>query len=660
MRSLVLPMTFCCFHCACAEDPPLDALLGLSLKELANLEVVSPLKGPASLKQVPASMRVIRAEDIRENGYTTLEDALADLPGFQFRNIQGFNSYVFMRGIPQQNNKILLLVDGVQINELNSGGFYGGGQFNLTNVERIEVVYGPASALYGTNAISGIIHIITRDPKGGGGGQARISGGSFSTFQGDARYAAYNPDTTLGYSLSVMGNQTHKGDLRLSKGDDNWSGEMENFERNRALDGRIRYKGVQAGLLVQDKNASRSTTQIWNPNASSINYLDHGTNWHIRFANAWLNYTYDRKKNWTFKTTLYTRQATLLDDSTPLIEAPSGLSNGAQYRYSRPGSMWGSENQIQWSPKAGWRLTAGLVFEQEQLAKSFSISQSASAFEAAPAPPKLPTQSSHTTSTYLQGQIPLLDKTELFIGLRHDDSSIYGSVSTPRFGVVHNQGKLTAKLLYGKAFRAPKPWDYTDGIGNADLQPEKSHNLEWANAWAFSDFLSLEANVYRNHLENVLTLVGTGNQRQWINRGDIRISGMETSLCYRKAALKAYLNHTYTDALENGQIKVPEISRHTLNFGFQTVLKDASRMGFRCQYVGARENPKIIPNTGNFEIKAAWVFYAHFAHRINEVFDFQLFLNNLNNARYFHPSNLPASRFRQAERSFRIQLSYVF
>jgi len=62
-----------------------------------------------------------------------------------------------MRGAPSQNNLILLLVDGVQINELNSGGFYSGGQFNLSDIERIEVVYGPASALYGTNAISGVM-----------------------------------------------------------------------------------------------------------------------------------------------------------------------------------------------------------------------------------------------------------------------------------------------------------------------------------------------------------------------------------------------------------------------------------------------------------------------------------------------------------------------
>ena len=88
------------------------------------------MKG-AKISEVADNVIVISQEQIRNRGYFTLEDALADLPGFQFRNIQGFNSYIFQRGVTNQNNYILLLVDDIQINELNSGGFYTGGQFNL-------------------------------------------------------------------------------------------------------------------------------------------------------------------------------------------------------------------------------------------------------------------------------------------------------------------------------------------------------------------------------------------------------------------------------------------------------------------------------------------------------------------------------------------------
>ena len=142
-----------------------EKLLELSLEELMNIEVVTASKKPQRLSEAPATVRVITAEQIKERGYFTLEEALSDLPGIQFRDIIGFNSYVFMRGVPSQNNLIVMMVDGIQINELNSGGFYGGGQFNLSNVKRIEVVYGPASALYGTNAASGIINIITNNPR---------------------------------------------------------------------------------------------------------------------------------------------------------------------------------------------------------------------------------------------------------------------------------------------------------------------------------------------------------------------------------------------------------------------------------------------------------------------------------------------------------------
>ena len=148
-----------------STDRELEALLDMGLDELAQVEVTTASKRPESLALAPATVRVITEEQIRERGYLTLEQALADLPGMQLRDTIGLNSYVFVRGVPNQNNLALVLIDGIQINELNSGGFYGGGQYNLSNVKRIEVVYGPTSALYGANAVSGVINVITKDPR---------------------------------------------------------------------------------------------------------------------------------------------------------------------------------------------------------------------------------------------------------------------------------------------------------------------------------------------------------------------------------------------------------------------------------------------------------------------------------------------------------------
>ena len=156
-------------------------ILEMTLEELMEMDISSASKVKQKIREAPATVRVITADQILTRGYTTLEHALADLPGFQFRNINGFNTYSFLRGLPSQNNLILLLVDGIQVNELNSGGFYGGSQYNLANVERIEVVYGPSSALYGTNAVSGIINIITRKPEKPNSGHIGAALGNFST-----------------------------------------------------------------------------------------------------------------------------------------------------------------------------------------------------------------------------------------------------------------------------------------------------------------------------------------------------------------------------------------------------------------------------------------------------------------------------------------------
>lgn len=101
-----------------AQETVLDEWLDLDLNQLMAIRVTTATKSDRSLNDVPATVRIISADQIRERGYNSLEDVLQDLPGFQFRNIQGFNAYTFMRGAPSQNNLVLVLIDGIQINEL--------------------------------------------------------------------------------------------------------------------------------------------------------------------------------------------------------------------------------------------------------------------------------------------------------------------------------------------------------------------------------------------------------------------------------------------------------------------------------------------------------------------------------------------------------------
>jgi outer membrane receptor for ferrienterochelin and colicins len=657
---LLISLVLCTGGYLPAQEKSLDELLDLQMADLLKLQVVSALKAPESINKVPATVRVITADEIRDNGYFTLEDALADLPGFQFRNIQGFNSYAFIRGVPSQNNKILVLVDGIQINELNSGGFYGGGQYNLTNVDRIEVVYGPASALYGTNAVSGIISIFTRDPKDAQGGRASVLAGNFRTRLADFRYASYDKKADFGFSVSAMVKQSDKADLRGKAGDSNWTEKMENFENDAAVDARVRFKDFSAGFLLQDKDASYATAQVGIAGNDQTPVGDHGVNWHIRFLNTWAAYSYDRKKTWSFRSTVYYRNTTVPDDTIPIIELPTADSPGREFRYYRPNHLFGNETQFRWTPGARWRFSFGLVLEQEHLAETISITESGAADARPPAPARPGMLTNRLISAYAQSQTSLSESMDLFLGLRHDDSSYYGAVTTPRLGFVFNRGKLTTKILYMQAFRAPKPWDYTNGLGNPDLKPEKIYSFEVDGGWAFSPNLRFDLSAYHNRLSNLLTRANEGDDWRWTNFGSVTTNGCEAGLEFRRGRLNVYANYTYTESVDMHDKQVPEIAPHGGNVGIMYVFTRRLRVSVRGQYLGERKNTKLIVSTGNDRIDGAFVFHTALSLKLSREIDLQLAVNNLLDAVYYHPSNLPPSRFRQPQRTLRLSAGYSF
>ncbi len=412
--------------------------------------------------------------------------------------------------------------------------------------------------------------------------------------------------------------------------------------------------------MLQDKDASRATAQRGVAEDDLTPVSDHGVNWHIRFLNAWAAYVYDPAKTWSLRSTAYFRSATVLDDTIPVIELPTPDSPGRQVRYYRPNDLLGIETQFRWAPGARWRFSFGLVLEQEHLAETYSITESGAADQRPPATSRPKMLSNRLFSVYGQSQTSLSRTVDLFLGVRHDGSSYYGAVTTPRLGLVFNRGKLTVKALYMEAFRAPKPWDYTDGSGNPDLRPEKNRSFEVAGGWSISPSLRFDLSAYRNRLSNLLTRVDVGDSFRWDNSGALMTDGCEAGLEYRWGRVRAYLNYTYTRSLDMQDDQVPEISPQGANMGVLYALTPRLSVSLRGQYLGARRNSGIIPTTGNDRIDEAVVLHTTLTLRLSRGIDLQVAVNNLLDARYYHPSNLPASRFRQPQRTVRISAGYSF
>lgn len=161
-----------------AEDP--RALGDLSLQQLGDIQVTSVLKRAERWTDAAASIYVITAEDIRRSGATSLPEALRLAPNLEVARADAVQYAITARGFNSVlENKLLVMIDGrVVYSPLFSGVFWEAQGIALPNIERIEVVSGPGGTLWGTNAVNGVINIITRSARQEQGGLLGAGGGN--------------------------------------------------------------------------------------------------------------------------------------------------------------------------------------------------------------------------------------------------------------------------------------------------------------------------------------------------------------------------------------------------------------------------------------------------------------------------------------------------
>src|SRR5579883_2100714 len=165
---LILPLS----PVAVAQQNPADqqfpsSLKQLSLEQLSAIEVTSPTKEPVPAMRSPVAIYVITGEDIRRSGATTLPDALRLAPGVEVARIDGSKWSVGIRGFGTRlSRSVLVLIDGRSVyTPLVAGTYWEVQDTLLEDVDRIEVIRGPGGAIWGPDAVNGVINIITRSAK---------------------------------------------------------------------------------------------------------------------------------------------------------------------------------------------------------------------------------------------------------------------------------------------------------------------------------------------------------------------------------------------------------------------------------------------------------------------------------------------------------------
>lgn len=251
LEILFLCMGVIFFQAAKAE------LLELSLEELMGVEVSSVSKKLQSLSSAPAAIYVLTSEDIRSSGATSIPDALRMVPGMQVAKMDANKWAISARGFNSRfANKMLVLMDGRSLYTPSFGGIYWELQHTLLeDIERIEVIRGPSATLWGSNAVNGVINIITKSSADTKGSLVSVTAGNEEA-EGAFRYGG---EINENWNYRLFGNYRNFDDSQQSEGgdaSDGWSMSQMGFRLDGSLDD-------NNNLTVQGDVYSQESSQVF-------------------------------------------------------------------------------------------------------------------------------------------------------------------------------------------------------------------------------------------------------------------------------------------------------------------------------------------------------------------------------------------------------------
>lgn len=521
---------------AAAQDEAGDDFSLLSLEELMSIDV-QMVEGASrrmqSVADAPASVTVIGRDEIRRLGHRTLADVLTGVRSFDVTDdlnyahlgVRGFNP------LGDYNSRVLLLVDGHRVNNPIYDSAAIGREFpvDIALIERIEIVRGPGSALYGSNAFFAVINVITRRGGDVDGTELSLAAGSENARQGSATWGRLSEDgSELLISADAWGSDgssQHYPEfgapppLGITSGTDDESSRGAYLAWSRdgfQLQGmaRFRTKGVPTASYgtVFDDDRTDTRDDQWALDAS----------WRDELSGDWsslLRVTYD---GYDYEGDYVYDYADPGDPAFLVVNQDSGRSE-----------MVGAEALFIRDADDGHVLTMGAevrhAFRVEQANRDLAV--------------YLDDDRSFTsTGVFAQDELSLNDELTLVLGARADHVSSFDTTTSPRAALVWQAAEdTTFKLLFGQAFRAPNAYErfYHDGYSTqkpaSDLDKETISTLELVWEEQLDQTFSTAVSVYRYEIDDLITQVAdpADGLLVFVNQGSVESEGLELELMGR-------------------------------------------------------------------------------------------------------------------------------
>ena len=469
-----------------------------SLEKLLNIQISTAAKYKQAMSDAPASLTLITSEDIAQYGYQTLDDVLQSVPGFYISNDRNY-AYIGTRGFGRPtdyNDRILLMLNGHSLNDGIFGSAAIGTDFglDLNLVDRIEIIRGPGSALYGTSALFAVINIITKQGTDLDGGQAALEGGSYGRKKGSAifgqKLASGLEFTLAGQWMDIQGPDLYFKEFDAPETN---SGRApgRDWDKSRGFYAALDYHG----LSFQGAFTSRMKGV---PTASFETLFNDGreeTKDNLGFMEIQFERDLGKNKNILVRG-YYNRY-----DTTGVYPYADTLTT------ENASDSWvGGEARFRWDLAESNRLIVGMEY-QNHISLNYHYSDENGVYTNANWPFSV-------VSFFGQDEFQIAHNFSLTMGLRYDDYSNTKVHLSPRLAAVyHPFPASTVKLLYGEAFRIPSAYEINlnDPWGgykpNSNLKPEVIRTLELGWEQQFGKKLYGFLSLFRYRMSDLMDWV---------------------------------------------------------------------------------------------------------------------------------------------------------
>ncbi len=482
----------------------LDPYFDMSIEELLQVEVTGSTRTEQTQLDVPASVTVFTEQEIKNLGASRLSELSNFVPGFQSRRNgdASTNNGFTVRG-HTSSRAVLILIDGHRINSEYLGGnnsFFS--TIPLDNIKRVEFIRGAGSAVYGSNAFTGVINLITNRDKTAfslrSSEDAHQASAQLSLNENDFEFSAFVK------GVNDNGTQYHGLTDTLGNGKTSAQDPYESLD----LQVRAAYKGLSLSFIHNERDLDDFYI------VRNLSYEDKRDS---EFNNLRVAYEVDVTQN--YKTSLafshLEAEDSIHGELTPTVP-PDALRAKVLIKEKTPSLEWFNEYSLNEKHNFVFGAEYRHPNVEGDIDYNYDIFSGTTYVPGYVRYPLIDDVSRDVYGVYGQYQGQVHEDLVLTLGLRYDEYSDYGSSVNPRLSLVYKALENTSfKLIYSEAFRAPSMNElYLSNNpfiqGNPNLNAETAKSYEVIIVQQYNKH-AINLSYYENHMDDIITLTGAYN-----------------------------------------------------------------------------------------------------------------------------------------------------